>query len=112
VEKIKRIWQLTDSPPNSWYEISCYLKAVAGLFLFILGCFLLLSVWLKNQPIILGFAIIFGPLGQAILNWEKDVFGQNFLFLSLFYGILLICLGIWFLGKIKIIRQLFKILKS
>lgn len=112
MKKIKKIWGLTDPPPTLWYEISCYLKAAIGLILFILGCFFLLSPFLKNQPIILGFAIILGPLGRAILDWEKEVFGQNFFLLSLFYGMLLVCLGIWFFGRIKIIRKVFKILKS
>lgn len=112
MKKIKKILRLTDPPPNLWYEISCYLKAAIGLFLIILGCFFLLSPLFKKELVIFGFAIIIGPLGQAVLDWEEEVFSQNFLFLSLFYGILLISFGVWVFIKIKIVRQIFKILQQ
>lgn len=112
MKKIKKIWQLADPPPNLWYEISCYLKATVGLILFILGCFFLLSPLLKKELVILGLGIIIGPLGRAVITLEEGVFGQNFVFLSLFYGVLLISSGVWVFRKIKLVRQLFKILRS
>jgi len=41
MKKLKKILQLSDPYPNLWYEASCYLKAVLGLILLILGFFFL-----------------------------------------------------------------------
>lgn len=112
MRKLKKILQLNDPYPNFRYEISCYLKAALGLILFILSCFFLLSPWLRNDLVIFGFALILNPLGRTLLAWQESLFGEHFVCLSLGSGVLLVALSVWVFGKIKIIRQLFKILKS
>lgn len=110
MKKLKKILQLSDPYPNFWYEISCYLKSAFGLIAIILGVFFLLSPLLKRGLIILGFALILKPVGEAILAWEEKTFAQNFIAFSLILGTLLIILGLLLLWQIKLVKKLIKTL--
>jgi len=105
MKKIKKILQLSDPYPNFGYEIACYLKTVLGFVLIILGLFLILSPLLKRNPVILGFAVMLGPLGENILAWEREIFGQNFGAFSFVLGILFVLAGAWSFWKIKLVRK-------
>ncbi len=112
MKKLKKILLLSDPYPNIQYEIFCYVKAVMGLLLLMLGIFFIFSPLLRKEPVILGFAPVLGPWGKAVLSWEERVFGQNFASLSILVGLILIVLGLWVIWQIKLVRRLVKLFKT
>lgn len=110
MKKFWKILRLSDPYPNLGYEFTCYVKAFLGGTFIILGFFSLLSPLFKKGLIIFGFELILSSRGIALLDWEEKILGQNFAVVAPLIGIFLILFGLYLFWRIKLVRDLVKLL--
>lgn len=107
--KLKDILALSDPYPNIWYEASCYLKAASGTLFLIFGTFFLFySFFLEVN---LGpFVTSVTPPGKQIFTFVKQFFG-DLPGWNIFLGAIFTALGIYSFYSIKLVRDLWRLLK-